>query len=53
MATKSFVTDYPINKRTAGKISKALQKSKPLTMQIDKRVIEVKSDQLRTFFGKE
>jgi len=52
MATKSFITDFSINKNNASKMVKALQKSKPLSMQMDKRVTDVKKDQVKAFFGK-
>jgi hypothetical protein len=53
MATKSFITDFPINKNNASKITKALQKSKPMTLQMGKRVADIKKEQLKVFFGKE
>ena len=53
MATKSFITDFSINKANAGKIAKALQKSKPVFIAIGKRVADVKKEQIRAFFGKD
>ena len=53
MATKSFITDFSINKQNAGKIAKALQKSKPVSIVIGKRVTELKRDQIKAFFGKD
>ena len=40
MATKSFITDFSINKNNAGKITKALQKSKQVEVKMDKRVVD-------------
>ena len=53
MATKSFITDFSINKQNAGKIAKALQRSKPVSIAIEKRVTELKRDQIKAFLGKE
>lgn len=53
MATKSFITDFSINKQNAGKIAKALQKSKPVSIVIGKRVSDVRKEQIRAFFGKD
>lgn len=53
MATKSFITEFSINKNNAGKITKALQKSKPVTLQMDKRVSDIKREQVKSFFGKD
>ena len=47
MATKSFITDFSINKNNAGKITKALQKSKPVEVKMDKRVVDVKKEQIQ------
>ena len=51
MATKSFITDFSANKQNAGKIAKALQKSKPVSVVIGKNVTELKGDQIKAFFG--
>ena len=53
MATKSFITEFSINKKNAGKMAKALQQSKPVSLRMDQRVTDIKKDQVKAFFGKD
>jgi len=53
MATKSFITEFSINKKNAGKMAKALQQSKTVSLRMDQRVTDIKKDQVKAFFGKD
>ena len=53
MATKSFITEFSINKKNAGKMAKALQQSKTVSLRMDQRVTDIKKDQVKAFFSKD
>lgn len=50
MATKSFIKEFSVDRRNARRLTDALNNSKPLIMQSNVRVDDIKKDKIRSFF---